>query len=172
MIKKIVIILVVLFGVSCSSVINTARYNQNKAGEYYKFDTLSIKINNSEIKYNFLEKLKTYLNTPYKYGGTNFRGIDCSGLTQNIFMESFGVKLPRSAEEQFKKGVFVKDERMLADLVFFETEGPGIASHVGIYLTDGYFVHASVSNGVTIAKMNYDYFSKRYLGTKRIIGIK
>lgn len=109
----------------------------------------------------------SYLGTPYQMGGTTRRAIDCSAFTQNVFA-AHGIKLPRTADVQYNVGRKVpKGEEMPGDLVFFETYLPG-PSHVGIYLGNGKFIHASSSRGVTITPLNSYYFGPRYLGAKRV----
>lgn len=109
----------------------------------------------------------SYLGTPYMMGGTTRRAIDCSAFTQNVFA-AHGIKLPRTADVQYNVGQRVaRGKEMPGDLVFFETYLPG-PSHVGIYLGNGKFIHASSSRGVTITPLNSSYFGPRYLGAKRV----
>lgn len=109
----------------------------------------------------------SYLGTPYLMGGTTRRAIDCSAFTQNVY-RAHGVKLPRTADVQYNVGNKVpRGQEQPGDLVFFETYLPG-PSHVGIYLGNGKFIHASSSRGVTITPLNSYYFGPRYLGAKRV----
>ncbi len=107
-----------------------------------------------------------YLGVPYAWGGESFSGVDCSGFVQAVFRRN-GVELPRTADAQFEIGHHVSASGLLpGDLVFFETYSEG-ASHVGIYLGGGRFVHASASDGVRIDSLSEDYYSSRYLGARR-----
>ena len=109
----------------------------------------------------------SYLGTPYLMGGTTRRAIDCSAFTQNVYA-AHGIKLPRTADVQYNVGNKVpRGQEQPGDLVFFETYLPG-PSHVGIYLGNGKFIHASSSRGVTITPLNSYYFGPRYLGAKRV----
>lgn len=109
-----------------------------------------------------------FLGTPYSFGGTSERGIDCSGFVMRVFM-LHGIKLPRTADVQFNVGAPVKKgEEQSGDLVFFETYCAG-PSHVGIYLGEGNFIHASSSRGVTISSLADKYYRARYLGAKRVL---
>ena len=109
----------------------------------------------------------SYLGTPYLMGGTTRRAIDCSAFTQNVY-RAHGVKLPRTADVQYNVGKKVpRGQEKPGDMVFFETYLPG-PSHVGIYLGNGKFIHASSSRGVTITPLNSYYFGPRYLGAKRV----
>lgn len=108
------------------------------------------------------------LGIKYRYGGTTTKGFDCSGFVRYVYGK-LGIDLPRSSREQYKVGQKVaKDELRVGDLVFFNTNGKGV-SHVGIYMGDGRFVHSSTSKGVTYTSMKDKYYSKRYLGARRIL---
>jgi lipoprotein Spr len=105
--------------------------------------------------------------TRYRYGGTTKTGIDCSGFVQTIFISAFGVTLPRTAKEQYKYVKLISATQLKeGDLVFFNTTG-GV-SHVGIYLQNNKFIHASVANGVTITDMYEPYYVKHFIGGGRI----
>jgi len=110
----------------------------------------------------------SYLGVPYRYGGATKSGIDCSGFTSTVYRNAMSISLPRTAREQFSAGSFVGDDGLqFGDLVFFNTTGNG-ASHVGIYLEDDLFAHASVSYGVTISSLESTYYRKRFLGARRV----
>ncbi len=116
-----------------------------------------------------VREIINYLGSPYKYGGHAEEGIDCSAFTQAVFADVFSIEIPRSVQEQFKIGKHVRRENLLpGDLVFFHTSGLG-ASHVGIYLGDDLFAHASVNEGVTITSLNSNYYQKRFFGAKRVL---
>jgi cell wall-associated NlpC family hydrolase len=99
--------------------------------------------------------------------------MDCSYFTMVVFKNAIGLNLPRTTSEQFKLGRLITnpDSLEIGDLLFFNTTGE-IASHVGIYIGDGFFAHASVSEGVTISSINDPYYRKRFNGAKRIIESK
>jgi cell wall-associated NlpC family hydrolase len=109
---------------------------------------------------------KKYMGVKYVWGGTTPSGFDCSGFLDYVYKEALGVKLPRTVAEIYKVGVSVKTPSV-GDLVFFETYKPG-ASHAGIYLGNGKFLHSSSSKGVGITEMSNSYWSQRYIGAKRI----
>ncbi len=116
-----------------------------------------------------LLEVLSLIGTPYSYGGTDTNGIDCSSFSCQIFEKSFEIKLPRSTDEQYRVGVPVpKSDLNFGDLVFFNTTGR-IPSHVGIYLGDDLFAHASRSFGVTISSMQSTYYKKRYVGARRVV---
>lgn len=102
----------------------------------------------------------------YVFGGTTRNGFDCSGFTQYVFAGS-DLSLPRTSFEQFKTGTSVNREQLQqGDLVFFTTYAAG-ASHVGIYIGGGNFVHASI-NGVKISSLNESYYNSHYVGARRV----
>ena len=110
----------------------------------------------------------SYLGTPYRYGGTSYSGIDCSGFTMKVFAQ-FGIYLPHGASDQYALSTPVTtEERAPGDLVFFNTSGYGIG-HVGIYLGGGQFIHASTSRGVIISSLYESYYARTYLFAGRII---
>ncbi|HEY6000482.1 MAG TPA: LysM peptidoglycan-binding domain-containing protein [bacterium] len=112
---------------------------------------------------------KTMLNIPYRFGGTTLRGIDCSAYVQMVF-GLIDLQLPRTAREQFALGARVERAALaVGDLVFFRTYAR-FPSHVGIYLGDDLFIHASsVGRKVTIDSLDQGYYRKRFLGGRRVI---
>jgi cell wall-associated NlpC family hydrolase len=117
-----------------------------------------------------LEKLlaqhQEWKGTRYRMGSHSKSGTDCSGFVLITFREKFGIELPRSTGEQNKLGIDVKkNELITGDLVFFRT---GRYNHVGIYLEDGQFLHASTRAGVKISKLSDPYWKTRYWKAKRL----
>ncbi|MDI6889798.1 MAG: peptidoglycan endopeptidase [Thermodesulfovibrionales bacterium] len=112
---------------------------------------------------------KKLLNVPYRFGGNSLMGIDCSAYVQKVY-GLLEINLPRSAREQFHVGEMVeKDDLSIGDLVFFRTYA-SFPSHVGIYLGNDLFIHASKKGRkVTIDSLNTPYYLKRFIGAKRII---
>jgi cell wall-associated NlpC family hydrolase len=103
----------------------------------------------------------------YKFGGNSKDGIDCSAFIQKAFSEKFDLSMPRTTDMQSELGKEIdKSELKSGDLVFFRT---GDTNHVGIYLEDGMFIHASTSNGVTISELDNVYFKENYWTARRII---
>lgn len=112
---------------------------------------------------------KKMLHLPYRFGGNGPMGIDCSAYVQKVYNFA-GIELPRSAREQFRVGESVgKEDLSMGDLVFFRTYA-SFPSHVGIYLGNNLFIHASSkSRKVTIDSLDAPYYFKRFIGAKRVI---
>ena len=111
---------------------------------------------------------KKYIGVPYLWGGTTPSGFDCSGFLQYVFRQN-GINLLRTSKQQYTMGVWVsKANLQKGDLVFFQTGSNGI-SHVGMYIGNGQFIHASSSNGVTISSLNNSYWVRTYYGARRVL---
>ncbi|MBM4175295.1 MAG: hypothetical protein FJ213_03855 [Ignavibacteria bacterium] len=110
-----------------------------------------------------------FLGTPYKFGGNSRKGIDCSAFTQTIMAEAFNLEIPRSTLGQIKIGSEVRREELeFGDLIFFNTRRRQVPGHVGIYLWDQYFAHASTKHGVTISSMESGYYDRKFISARRI----
>lgn len=121
------------------------------------------------LKETMLMEIIKYMNTPYKFGGNSRDGIDCSAFTQTVFA-SCSIKLHRSAKEQYTQGIPVerREDLKFGDLVFFNTRKNVRPGHVGIYIGDNLFVHASSKHGVIATSMSHEYYSTRYMGARRL----
>lgn len=113
--------------------------------------------------------IRSFIGVPYIWGGESRNGTDCSGFTVVVYREQ-GLRLPRVSRQQYMVGRTVPSINQLnyGDLVFFAGSGFGSVSHVGIYVGEGRFAHASCSRGVTISSLNKRYYTRRYAGAKRI----
>jgi cell wall-associated NlpC family hydrolase len=110
--------------------------------------------------------LLPWLGTPYLSGGNTKNGADCSGFVSSVYREKEGVYIPRTTSEEFKMGTSIdKKSLMVGDLVFFG-EYTRI-NHVGIYVGNGNFIHASTSNGVMVSPLEDIYWKPRYVGARR-----
>jgi probable lipoprotein NlpC len=110
------------------------------------------------------EFVDDWMGTPYLFGGQDKSGIDCSGLAQLLEQQVYNVNIPRSTSQQINVIKRKYEEDLVeGDLLFFDYDGKKF-SHVGVYLQNGYYVHASSSRGVTITKLHdpytYKYFSR------------
>ena len=148
-------------GIDISTVMSQLNTNRNST---------DLEADNSTTKEKMLMEIIKYLNTPYKYGGNSTNGIDCSAFTQAVYHNVLSLDLNRSAREQFKQGIEVDDREDLkfGDLVFFNTRRRVRPGHVGIYIGDNLFAHASSKNGVIVSSLDQDYYSRRFMGGRRV----
>ncbi|HJW17953.1 MAG TPA: C40 family peptidase [Flavisolibacter sp.] len=115
---------------------------------------------------NLVSLIDEWMGTRYRLGGTSKSGIDCSAFMQVLFAGIYGIALPRTAREQYNSTQRIsRTDLKEGDLIFFNTTG-GV-SHVGMYLQNNKFVHAS-SSGVTISDIFDEYWVKRFIGVGRV----
>ena len=138
--------------------------------EKKKDEELLGKWNSPDERKLFIKVATGFLGAPYRFGGSTLKGIDCSAYVRKMY-EFFDVKLPRTAREQSTVGVTIeKEELEEGDLVFFRTRRP--IGHVGIYIGNNEFVHASRrSKGVRIDSLDGPYFQKRFRRAVRVKGL-
>ena len=128
---------------------------------------LGVNLKGTENK-KLIETMTTWLGVPYKYGGDNKAGCDCSGLVKSIFKEVYNKDLFRSAMDQMKNvRVIIRSELAIGDLVFFKTIGDKV-SHVGIYIGENKFIHASSTRGVVINSLEEAYYKKCFFAGGRV----
>ena len=119
------------------------------------------------VRARILNQYNEWQNTPYKMGGLNKRGVDCSGFVYLTFRSKLGCTVPRTTALQVKTGRKIARNNLRAgDLVFFQT---GLfSSHVGIYMGDSTFLHASSSRGVILSSLKEKYWKKRFWTARRM----
>lgn len=128
----------------------------------------STKVEAASINDTIVNNAFKYMGVPYVFGGTTPNGFDCSGFTQYVYKQS-GISISRTTIDQYNQGTSVSKSNLIkGDLVFFKDTYRTGVSHVGIYIGDNKFIHASSSNGVTITSLNSDYYVQHWLGAKRI----
>ncbi len=114
------------------------------------------------------EAINSWLGVPYKYGGTDRNGIDCSAFVGVIYKQVYGISLNRTANDMTRNVTFIaKSQLREGDLVFFNNS-KGKVSHVGIYLKEGLFAHASTSNGVSVSRLDNTYWQKHFYKGGRV----
>ncbi|PEN04974.1 hypothetical protein CRI93_14305 [Longimonas halophila] len=119
---------------------------------------------------DLLERWKTeaarWEGVPHQWGGTTRRGIDCSAFVQTLYRDVVDVRLPRTTRAQVRTGARVHSRDLRpGDLVFFRLDK---SRHVGVYLENGRFVHASSSQGVAVSNLHTSYWTERYWTARRI----
>ncbi|MBM3416504.1 MAG: NlpC/P60 family protein [Bacteroidetes bacterium] len=115
-----------------------------------------------------LEKADEWYGVRYRRAGNTKSGVDCSGFTVAVFAAVYGMQLPRVSREQYRISRKISTTELReGDLVFFNTTGRGV-SHVGIYLGNNRFIHASVSKGVMVNSLFEKYYLQRFVGAGRI----
>lgn len=108
-----------------------------------------------------------WLGVPYRYGGNDRKGVDCSGLVLQVYKDALGIKLPRNSREQHDYCTAIaKGSLIPGDLIFFATgKDKKRVSHVGIFIGDNLMIHASSSKGVILSNINSQYYSRTYAGS-------
>ncbi len=121
------------------------------------------------LRNKLLAHYQLWQGTPYQYGGLSPNGIDCSGFVYLTFKNSLGTIIPRTTRAQSRQGkVILQNKLQVGDLVFFNTKKA--TRHVGIYIGDKEFIHASTSRGVMISRLDNPYWQSAYWKAKRILG--
>ncbi len=116
-----------------------------------------------------LESVDEWYGVRYRVGGNTTKGVDCSGFTVAVYAAVYGIMLPRVSREQFRTSRRISTTELKeGDLVFFDTRFRGSVSHVGVYLGNNKFAHASVSKGVMVNDLFEPYYLKRFVGAGRI----
>ena len=122
--------------------------------------------NNTKTKLETQYRL--YKGIPYKYGGTDKRGFDCSGFTQTVYRNAFSIQLPRSTETIAKLGRKISKHKLKpGDLVFFRPSRR--YRHVGVFMGNNIFIHSSTSKGIIKSNLDNPYWKKKYRFAKRIL---
>ncbi|MFC0228913.1 NlpC/P60 family protein [Serratia aquatilis] len=159
----------VLTPLSVFSATASSSYQQ----DFYNSSFVSEK-SSKKSGYNDTQRLKKILDhydewvgVRYKFGGNSRQGIDCSAYMQRVFKDEFSFRLPRTSHEQIKLGSRVaKEDLTTGDLVFFKTSAQ--ERHVGVYVGDGKFLHASTKVGITVSKLDNQYWKTKYDQARRI----
>ena len=121
---------------------------------------------NENLRLGFI--LQDYLGKPYRGTSKYEEGLDCSHFVQSVYKRFNKTNLPRTVAEQFKSGKEVPFKLLeYGDLVFYRTERNKV-SHVGVFVENNSFIHASSSNGVIITNLSDKYWSQRYAGARRV----
>jgi lipoprotein Spr len=163
--RNILLILLPIFLGSCRTVAPQYDYQELARASV----RLGIDIDMKDNHALYIESAN-WLGVPYRNGGTTRRGVDCSGLTSAIYDKVYHKNLERNSDDQRKKDCrkVKKGKLREGDLVFFHNgRKKKRATHVGIYLKDQKFIHASTSQGVIISTLNEEYWRKHWLSGGR-----
>jgi cell wall-associated NlpC family hydrolase len=159
----IIVLLFAFFIAGCSSVPENTTTHQPVVS---KTDTSSLS-DPIVTKKQLYQQFKQWKGTPYSDGGLSKKGVDCSGFVYLTYLKKFGLSLSRTTRLQSKSGKEVrKADLRPGDLVFFKTGAS--QRHVGIYLEENKFVHASTKKGVMISRLNDYYWKDRYWLSRRM----
>ena len=117
-----------------------------------------------------LQKIDEWWGTPYVLGGSSKKGVDCSFFTLDVMNAIYNTNLKRTAAEQYTQSEKIDwSDLKEGDLIFFKTDGRRSISHVGIYMSNNKFAHASTSQGVTISDLSEPYWQKRLYSLGRVL---
>lgn len=166
--RNIIIFIIGISFLFCSCKSIAPKYNYTELAKASL--KLGVDIDYRDNQKLYLEAAK-WLGAPYKYGGRSLSGVDCSGLSRAIYLNVYNISLSRSADEQYRKDCRRVSKRKLkeGDLVFFKgSRRSRKANHVGVYLKEGKFIHASTSSGVIISNLNEYYYKNNWLSGGRI----
>jgi len=126
--------------------------------------------NDDSIRARLQQQYLAWKGVPYKEGGNNKQGVDCSGFVHITFKNALGVTVPRSTQLLLKTGTQISRQRLsVGDLVFFKTGRS--KQHVGIYIGQNQFIHASTSQGVTKSNLKSRYWSQHYWKSARVLNL-
>jgi hypothetical protein len=117
----------------------------------------------------FAKEVKKYLGIPYRLGGSSKKGMDCSNFSRIVYRKILGIEIPNNSINQFSSSELKpidSDDLQMGDLIFFGNKKKRI-NHVGVYLSDGQFIHASSSQGITVSSLDSRYWKKRFVSSKR-----
>ena len=169
-----------MFIVSCNSSRNVTSYKKtNRTKSHHSSASINFSYRSSHTNdsskesKSLLRIAKSFIGVPYKYGGNNSSGLDCSGLVMASF-DGLGFKLPRNSAQQAERGKEIKvSDVKEGDLIFFNTSGNSI-SHVGIVESiDNFgqikFIHSSTTKGVIISSLDENYWKARFVKAVRLL---
>ncbi|MEW6755299.1 MAG: NlpC/P60 family protein [Candidatus Latescibacterota bacterium] len=152
---------------ACASLVSIPRYTHAPDSAVRRELEKRRRANDSRL----LRVVEGYMGVPYRWGGTTRGGMDCSAFARAVYRETYGIELPRTSRQMFGLGRTVESRASLrrGDLVFFrDTQAGAGVSHVGVYVGDGMFAHASPPTGGTLTALDAPYYRARYAGARRL----
>ena len=166
-------VILILFGCKPVKKITTTTKSSTETSDFYKkySKTLGFELSGKEDK-KFIEQISEWLGTPYVYGGESKKGTDCSGFVQTFYKDYKNISLNRTAADLVKNCETVqKKDLKIGDLIFFKINSAKV-SHVGIYLGQDKFIHASSAKGVIVSGLSETYYTKYFFAGGRIKDLK
>ena len=159
-----------LLFVVCASLLASCRSHKDVGDVYYRNQYFGIDVSKDD-NHRLYEEIDGWIGVPYEYGGNSKNGVDCSGFVVNVYGTVYGVKLQRSSELIYKKNCqnIKKSKLEEGDLVFFKSGKKKKINHVGIYLKNNKFAHASSSRGVIISSLEEDYYKRNFMQAGRVV---
>jgi len=165
MFKKIILILTFTTLLSFTQAKAQSVYVEPLIDEFFCKNGIAIDSCSYDLLYT---EAFQWIDTPYRYSGNSNQGIDCSGLTKKLYEKVYNLKLQGGSRTIYDQIIPIKNKADLkeGDLVFFKISRNQI-SHVGVYLQDGNFIHASVRSGVIISNLSEPYYQRYYFSGGR-----
>lgn len=164
---------VVLFFSSCSTGRKAIRDAQrNIPSDFYHVNSqkLGYRLSGKENPV-LIEEAAAWIGVPYRFAGMSRQGADCSGFVWSVYRHVYQLNLPRSTEDMARAGRKIRKRRLSeGDLVFFRINKGRKVSHVGVYLGNNKFIHASTSRGVIVSDLDEPYYSQRFQHGGRVSG--
>jgi lipoprotein Spr/probable lipoprotein NlpC len=158
---------VIIFLSACSSK-KTRIYNKKQSSTLQKKVKQTASKNSNYKTKALYEEYNKWLGTKYKLGGQSLSGVDCSSFIQQVYLNVFGLKIPRTTKKQAKSGYeIVKKELHAGDMIFFKTGWD--VRHVGIIIENGKFIHTSTKRGVSMSSIHNPYWRGNYWQSRRVL---
>lgn len=152
--------------ISCTATKGNFNNTSNKNRSFYS-EKLGLALE-KDYDEKLIKEVIGWLGTPYVYGGEEKSGTDCSGFIQQVYKNIYGIKTARSASGLYDECIKVKKEKIRqGELVFFKINTEKVG-HVGIFLQDSYFIHASSSKGVMVSSLETEYWAKYFVSGGRL----
>lgn len=173
---QVVFLATIIFSLgSCKSKSNSYGNLYNPSEVAYLSEILDIPLSNKDktddMNISLLYEVSTWLNVPYRYGGNSKKGVDCSGLVHQVYKKVYNLNLPRTTATLYSNKNKLNESKLrTGDLIFFATgNNKSNPTHVGIYLKENRFIHASTSKGVIVSLLSEKYYKQRMLKGVRIL---
>jgi len=163
--EKWILLLIAALACSPAPEMNTRELAPRKRNR-----TVPARSGDAEIIARFRAEIQRFWEAPYVWGGASPAGTDCSGLIVTVYKKAMNISLPHSTIQLYRQGRQVGPQELrFGDLLFFSPRGRRDPSHVGLYVDKGMFLHASVSQGVTLSRLADNPYRQEFLGARRIL---